>query len=145
MIGKTSKLLSSESSPSVTISFHRKLLELQDKPSTLRINFLPQKKDEESWNLVLHARILWCRAPTLLHLCLFVIDDNLWLPLMIVTYYMLPGLHLNQSLYKFGKARIFHSLISFLNEHLNLQDLLVNIKVSRTLHFSKDDDFRNIS
>ena len=29
-------------------NFQRKLLELQDKSSTLRINFLPQKKDEKS-------------------------------------------------------------------------------------------------
>lgn len=100
-------------------NFQRKLLELQDKSSTLRINFLPQKKDEESWNFVLHVRILWCRTPTLLHLYLLVIDGKI----MVASHdcnilYVARVAPESKSLYKFGKARIFHSLISFLSEHL---------------------------
>ena len=115
-------------------NFQRKLLELQDKSSTLRINFLPQKKDEKSWIFVLHARIMWCRIPALLHLCLFIIDDKIRLPLMIVTYYMLPGLHLSQKVY-ITLARQEFSIaetLSWMNTW-NLHELLVNVKVSRSL------------
>lgn len=42
----------------------------QDKSSTLRINFLLQKKYEESHNLLLQSRML---SPS--HLHLFLIDD----------------------------------------------------------------------